>query len=120
LIQPLPPSTTFASHDTEPPPINSPIMVKAPPTLEVPNPSFAQMAMEPHSNILALPSTKILYPIPIDIPTPTPTEVSEPLLAMVLFPLFVQAPTPPIHEVSTPSSTKVPPISTIHGCVQRS
>jgi hypothetical protein len=87
--------------------------VKAPPSLEVPNPSLAQVAMEPHSNILALLSAKILYLVLINVLTPTPTKVSEPLFVKVLIPPFVQAPTPPIHKVSTPSSTKVPLISTI-------
>ncbi len=87
--------------------------MKAPPSLEVPNPSLAQVAMEPHSNILALLSAKILYLVLINVLTPTPTKVSEPLFVKVLIPPFVQAPTPPIHKVSTPSSTKVPLISTI-------
>jgi len=87
--------------------------VKAPPSLEVPNPSLTQVAMEPHSNIPTLPSTKILYPIPIDVPTPTPIEVSEPLLVEVLVPPSIQALAPPIHKVSTPSSIEVPLISTI-------
>ncbi len=116
LIQPLPPSTTVASHDTDtscPPPIDSPIAVKTPPSLEVPNPSLEQVAMELSGNIPMLPSAKILYLVPIDVPTPTPTKVSEPLLAEVLVPPFVQATTPPIHKVSTPSSIEVPPISTI-------
>jgi len=69
--------------------------VKAPPSLEMSNPSLAQMAMEPHSNIPMLPFAKILYLVPIDVPTPTPTKVSGPLLAKVLVPPFVQAPTPP-------------------------
>jgi hypothetical protein len=87
--------------------------VKAPPSLEVPNPLLAQVAMEYHSNILVLTFAKILYPVPINVPTPTPTEVSKPLLAKALVPPFVQAPAPPIHKVSTPSSTKMPLISTI-------
>ncbi len=114
LTQPLPPFATVASHDTEAPlHIDSPIMVKTPPSLEVPSPSLAQVAMEPHSKIPTLPSAKILYRVPIDVPTPTPIKVSEPLLAEVLVPPYVQAPTPPIHKVSTPSSIGVPPISTI-------
>jgi hypothetical protein len=79
----------------------------------MPNPSLAQVAMEPHSNIPTLPSAKILYLIPIDVPTPTPIEVSKPLLVEVLVPPSIQAPTPPIHKVSTPSSIEMPPISTI-------
>jgi len=86
LTQLLPPSTIVASHDIEPPLTDSLITVKIPPSLEVPSPSLAQVAMEPHNNILALPSTKILYLVPIDVPTLTPTEVSKPLLAKVLVP----------------------------------
>jgi hypothetical protein len=59
-----------------------------------PNPSLAQMAMEPRSNILMLPFAKILYLVPIDVPTPTCTKVSEPLLDEVLVPPSLQAPTP--------------------------
>jgi hypothetical protein len=55
------------------PSTDSLIIVKAPPSLEVSSPSLAQVVMEPHSNIPTLPSTKILYPVPIDVPTPTPT-----------------------------------------------
>ncbi len=114
FIQPLPPFTTIASHDIKPPhPTNSLIGVKAPPSLEVPSLSLAQVAMEPHSNILVLPSAKILYLVPIDGPTPTPIEVSKPLLVEVLVSPFVQARAPPIHKVSIPSSTEVPPISPI-------
>jgi hypothetical protein len=69
--------------------------MKAPTSLKVPNPSLAQMAMEPHSNIPMLPFAKILYLVPIDVQTPTPTKVLEPLLAEVLVPPSVQAPTPP-------------------------
>jgi hypothetical protein len=96
-----------------PPPIDSPIAMKASPSLEVPNPSLAQLAMEPHNNIPTLPYTKILYLVPIDVPTPIPTKVSKPLHAKVLVPPSIQALTPSIHKVSTPSSTEVPPISTI-------
>jgi hypothetical protein len=81
--------------------------------MEVPSPSLAQVAMELHSNIPTLPSTKILHPIPIDVPTPTPTEVSAPLLAKVLVPPSIQAPSPPVHKVSTPPFTKVHAIFTI-------
>jgi hypothetical protein len=69
-----------------PPPIDSHVAVKASSPLEVPSPSLAQVAMELHNNILVLPSTKILYPIPIDVPTATPTKVLEPLLAKILVP----------------------------------
>jgi hypothetical protein len=82
LIQPLSPSTTIASHDIERPTIDSHVVMKAPSSLEVPSPSLAQVAMEFHRNILALPSTKILF----DLPTPTPIEVLEPLLIEVLVP----------------------------------
>jgi hypothetical protein len=113
LTQLLPPSTIVASHDIEPPLTDSLITVKTPPSLEVPSPSLAQAAMEPHNNILALPSTKILYLIPIDVPTPTPTEVSKPLLAKVLVPPYVQAHLPPFIRYLPHPLLRCPPISTI-------
>jgi len=87
--------------------------MKAPPSLEMPNPSLTQVVMEPHSNIPTLPSTKILYKIPIDVPTTTLIKVSEPLLVEVLVPPSIQTLAPPIHKVSTPFSIVVPLISTI-------
>jgi hypothetical protein len=110
LTQPLPPSTTVASHYIEPhPPIDSHVAVKTPSSLEVPSPSLAQMAMEPHSNIPTPPSAKILHLVPIDVPTPTPIEVSKPQLVEVLVQPSIQAPAVPIHKIFT----KVPPIFTI-------
>jgi hypothetical protein len=58
------------------PPTDSPIAVKTPSSLEMPSPSLAQVAMESHSNIPTLPSTKILDLALIDVPTPTRTKVS--------------------------------------------
>jgi len=86
LSQPLPPFTIIASHDIEPLPTNSHVVMKAPSSQEMPSPSLAQVAMELHSNILMLPSTIISYLVLIDVPTPTPIEVSKPLLVEILVP----------------------------------
>ncbi len=69
-------------------PIDSDVVVKAPSSLKMSSPSLAQVAMELHSNIPMLPSTKILYIVPIDVPTPTPRKVSKPLFVEVLIPPF--------------------------------
>jgi hypothetical protein len=91
---------------------DSPIVVKTPPSLELPNPSLAQVAMEPHNNIPTLLSTKILYLIPIDLPTPTLIEVSKPLLVEVLVHFLFKHQLPSIIRYLS-SSTEVPLISTI-------